>query len=167
VGQALTLTHDQANRLTKYAAASTTSYGYNGDGLRMCKVAGSSSQPCQAGGNTQFLWDVASPLPLLLKDGTTSYTYGPGGLPLEQISGSTTFWYHHDQLGSTRLITDSSGTSQSTYTYDPYGGLSSSTGTIANPFRFNSQYQDPESSLYDLRARYYDSITGQFISKAP
>src|SRR5439155_4156706 len=45
-GQAQTLTYDQANRLTQFTAASTTSYGYNGDGLRMSKYAGSSSQPC-------------------------------------------------------------------------------------------------------------------------
>jgi RHS repeat-associated protein len=163
-GQAQTLTYDQANRLTKYAAASTTSYGYNGDGLRMCKVGGSSTQPCQAGGNTQFLWDVAGSLPLLLKDGTVSYIYGPGGLPLEQVNGSTTVWYHHDQLGSTRLVTSSTGVSQATYTYDPYGGLASSTGSITNPFRFCGQYQDAESGLYYLRSRYYDGSTGQFTA---
>lgn len=163
-GQAQTLTYDQANRLTKYAAATTISYGYNGDGLRMCKVAGSSTQPCQAGGNTLFLWDVAGSLPLLLKDGTTSYIYGPGGLPLEQVSGSTTLWYHDDQIGSTRLVTNSTGVSQATYTYDPYGALVSSTGSITNPFRFSGEYQDSETGLYYLRARYYDSVTGQFLS---
>ncbi len=167
VGQAQTLTYDQVNRLTKYAAASTTSFGYNGDGLRMCKVAGSSTQPCQAGGNTLFLWDVAGSLPLLIKDGATSYVYGPGGLQLEQVSGTTTLWYHHDQIGSTRLVTSSTGTSQATYTYDPYGGLASSTGTITNPFRFAGQYQDPESGLYYMRARYYDPISGQFCSLDP
>jgi RHS repeat-associated protein len=167
VGQAQTLTYDQANRLTKFAAASTTSYGYNGDGLRMCKVASSSTQPCQAGGNTPYVWDVAGSLPLLLKDGTTSYIYGPGGLPLEQVSGSTTLWFHHDQIGSTRLVTSSTGTSQATYTYDPYGGLASSTGSITNPFRFCGQYQDAESGLYYLRARYLDPSTGQFISTDP
>ena len=166
-GQAQTLTYDQANRLTKFAAASTTSYGYNGDGLRMCKVAGSSTQPCQAGGNTQFLWDVAGSLPLLLKDGTTGYIYGPGGLPLEQVSGATTLWYHHDQLGSTRLVTNSTGVSQATYTYDPYGGLAASTGSITNPFRFCGQYQDLESGYYYLRARYYDPVTAQFLAADP
>ncbi len=167
VGQAQTLTYDQANRLTQYAAASTTSYGYNGDGLRMCKVAGSSTQPCQPGGNTQFLWDVAGSLPLLLNDGTTKYVYGPGGLPLEQISGATTLWYHHDQLGSTRLVTSSTGVSEATYIYDPYGGLASSTGSVTNPFRFAGQYQDPsstESGYYYLRARYYDASTAQFVA---
>jgi RHS repeat-associated protein len=166
-GQAQTLTYDQTNRLAKYAAASTTSYGYNGDGLRMCKVSGSSTQPCQAIGNSQFLWDVASSRPLLLKDGATSYVCGPGGLPLEQVSGSTTLWFHHDQIGSTRLITDSTGTSKATYTYDPYGGLASSTGSISNPFRFTGQYQDQESALYYLQARYFDATSGQFISMDP
>jgi RHS repeat-associated protein len=163
-GQAQTLTYDQANRLTKYAAASTTSYGYNGDGLRMCKVAGSSTQPCQAGGNTQFLWDVAGSLPLLLKDGTTSYIYGPGGLPLEQVNTGATYWYHHDQIGSTRLVTNSSGGTAATYTFDPYGGLAASTnpGGITNPFGFCGQYQDSESGFYYLRARYYDPATAQF-----
>jgi RHS repeat-associated protein len=167
-GQAQTLTFDQANRLSKYAAATTTSYGYNGDGLRMCKFAGSSAQPCQSNnGNTPFVWDVASSLPLLLKDGTSAYIYGPGGFPLEQINGSTTYWFHRDQLGSTRLITDSAGISQASYTYDPYGALASSTGTIANPFRFAGQFQDSESGLYYLRARYYDSLTGQFVTTDP
>ncbi len=173
-GQVQTLTYDQANRMTKYAAASTTSYGYNGDGLRTCTVAGSFSQPCQAGGNTQFLWDVAGSLPLLIKASaastSTSYVYGPGGLPLEQVSGSTTLWYHHDQLGSTRLLTDSSGVSQATYTYDPFGGLAASTGSVTNPFRFGGQYQDPsatESGYYYLRARYYDPSTVQLTTLDP
>jgi RHS repeat-associated protein len=163
-GQLQTTTYDQANRLTKYAAASTTSYGYNGDGLRMCKVSGSSTQPCQAVGGTQFLWDVTRPLPLVLKDGTVAFIYGPGGLPLEQINGSTTLWYHHDQLGSTRVIGDSGGVVQATYTFDPFGGLASSNGSVTNPLRFGGQYLDGESGLYYLRARFYDPITGQFIS---
>jgi RHS repeat-associated protein len=153
--------------LTKFAAASTTSYGYNGDGLRMCKYAGSSSQPCQQGGATQFLWDVAGSLPLLLKDGSTAYVYGPGGLPVEQVTTSATYWFHHDQIGSTRLVTNLSGGPSATYTFDPYGGLASSTnpGGITNPFGFSGQYQDSESSLYYFRARYYDAGTGQFVTR--
>jgi RHS repeat-associated protein len=60
--------------------------------------------------------------------------------------------------------------SQATYTYDPFGGLASSTGSITNPFRFAGQYQDPsatESGFYYLRARYYDPVTAQLISMDP
>jgi hypothetical protein len=49
-------------------------------------------------------------------DGSTDYISGPGGLPLEQINGATTYWYHHDQIGSTRAITDSADTKQASYT---------------------------------------------------
>ena len=53
----------------------------------------------------------------------TSFLYGPGGLPFEQVSGSTTTYLHHDQIGSTRLITDSAGATgtATTIIYDPYG----------------------------------------------
>jgi RHS repeat-associated protein len=168
-GQAQILTFDQANRLTKYSAASTTSYGYNGNGLRMCKYAGDSNQPCSAVGATQFLWDVSAALPVLLKEGTVEYIYGPGSLPLEQVSGANTYWYHHDQLGSTRLITNSTASTPhpASYTYDPYGGIASINESITNPIRFAAQYQDSESALYYMRARYYDPSTGDFISVDP
>lgn len=156
-GGATNLSYDQANRLTAYGT--NRSYAYNGDGLRMSKTV--------SGSTSQYLWDVASALPLLLKDGSTAYIYGPGRLPLEQINGSTTLWLHQDQLGSTRLVTDSVGVSQATYTFDAYGNLIASTGSITNPLRFSGQYLDSESGLYYLRARYYDAGTGQFLSRDP
>ena len=62
---------------------------------------------------------------------------------------------------------DSSGTAQGTYTFDPYGRLTSSTGSPANALTFAGQYFDSESSLYYLRARYYDPATGQLLSRDP
>ena len=49
----------------------------------------------------------------------------------------------------------------------PLGTLEASTGSAANPFRFGGQYQDMESGLYYLRARYYDAATGQFLTVDP
>jgi RHS repeat-associated protein len=151
------LSYDQANRLTGYGANAT--YAYNGDGLRMSKTV--------SGSTSQFLWDVASALPLLLKDGSTGYVYAPGGLPLEQVTGSSVLWLHHHQLGSTRLVTNGSGSSQATYTFDAYGNLTASTGTITNPIRFAGEYWDAESGMYYLRARYYDSASAQFLTRDP
>jgi RHS repeat-associated protein len=159
VGQAQALSYDQANRLTSYAAPSTTSYTYNADGLRMSKTSG--------GTTTQFVWDVAVGLPLLLKEGTTAYLYGPGGLPLEQIGGGTTYYFHQDQIGSTRLVTDASGAGIATYQFDPFGNLLASSGSITNPFRFAGQYQDSESGLLYVRARFYEPATAQFLSRDP
>jgi RHS repeat-associated protein len=158
-----TLTYDQANRLTSYVGATTATYAYDGDGLRQSKTT--------SGSTSQFLWDVHAGLPLLLQDGPSAspvyYVYGPGGRPLEQITGSTVLWLHHDQLGSTRLVTDSVGASQRAYSFDPYGNLIASTGTAANPFQFAGEYTDIESGFYYLRARYYDPTTAQFISRDP
>ena len=156
-GGATTLSYDQANRLTGYGSSAI--YAYNGDGLRMSKTV--------SGTTSQFLWDVTSNVPLLIKDGSTAYIDGPTGLPSEQINGSTALWLHHDQLGSIRLATDASGSNQATYTFDAYGKVTATSGTIANPFGFAGQYRDAESSLYYLRARYYDPATAQFLSRDP
>ena len=101
----------------------------------------------------------------LLYDGTSSYVNGPDGLPLEQITGSTVLDYHHDQLGSTRLITSSTGGIAATYTYDSYGNLLVSTGSFVQHFDFAGQYFDTETGLYYSRARYYDPATGQFYNQ--
>jgi RHS repeat-associated protein len=168
-GAATCDSYDQANRLIKVTTgtgASCTSpttlgtYSYNGSGLRMGKTV--------AGVSTTEAWDPTASVPLLLEDKTSSatvdYVFGPGGLPLEQI-GTATLWYHHDQLGSTRALTNASGVTQATDQYDPYGNLIASTGTVTNPFLYSGQYKDSESGLYYLRARYYDSAAAQFLTR--
>jgi len=148
---------DQANRLKGVGA--TTTYSYNGDGLRMSKTVSGTAE--------QFAWDVAEGLPVILTDGSDSYVNGPYGFPLEKISGGTQYFYHQDQLGNTRALTGSGGAVVQSYTYDAYGNILSSTGSVSNPFRFAGQYTDTESSLVYLRNRYYDSASGQFISRDP
>jgi RHS repeat-associated protein len=76
-------------------------------------------------------------------------------------------YYHHDQLGSTRLATDLQGATRATFTYDPSGNLTSDTGSPVEPLLFTGQYRDAESGLYYLRARYYDPLTEQFLSRDP
>ncbi len=147
---------DQTNRQTAYGAAT---YSYNGDGLRMSKTVSATT--------SQFVWDIAEGLPLTISDGAVTYVTGSAGLPLEQISGAGVSYFHRDQLGSTRLLTNALGQAANTYNYDPYGNLVSQTGTAPNPFLFQGQYQDVESGLYYLRARYYDASVSQFIGRDP
>ena len=155
-GATTTLAYDQANRLTGYGANAT--YAYNADGLRMSKTV--------PGVTEAFTYDVSQGLPLIIQDAATSYVTGLGGLPLEQISGSTVTYFHQDQLGSTRALTDSTGTVVGTAASGAYGEHATSTG-ITTPFQFAGQYKDAESGLVYLRARYYDPSTGQFISRDP
>jgi RHS repeat-associated protein len=45
--------------------------------------------------------------------------------------------------------------------------VSSAAPTVENPFQFAGQYTDAKTGLQDLRARYYDPATGQFLSRDP
>ncbi len=95
---------------------------------------------------------------------------GIGGLPLEQIApdGSVHF-YHQDQLGSTRAITNTADNLETVYAYDPYGQVASVNmgGAVNNPFQYAGQYTDAESRLQYLRARFYEPATGQFLTRDP
>jgi RHS repeat-associated protein len=149
--------YDEANRLT--AAGSTATYAYDGDGLRAAKTV--------SGTTTQFAWDVHGNLPLMISDGTADYIYGPDGNIIEQTTGTTPLWYHADQLGSTRALTDTSGTVIATYSYDANGNQTGSTGTATTPFGWTGQYRDAETGFVYLRHRYYDTNTAQFITRDP
>jgi RHS repeat-associated protein len=156
-GASASYRYDQANRLIGFG--SQASYAYSGDGLRADKAVNSTRQ--------HFVWDAGS-TPSLLADGTGQYIYGPGGLPIEQISGSgSPLFYHHDQLGSTRLLSNLSGHAVSAYAFDPYGNLAAKTGNASTPLGYAGQYTDAESGLQYLRARYYDPASGQLMSRDP
>ena len=134
-------------------------YTYNADGLRVTKKV--------AGKTNTFTWEASSGIPLLVYDGSTYYLYGPDGRPFEQVdaSGAVT-WYHHDQLGSTRVLSNSAGSTVATATYDPYGRLTASTGRLS-PLGFAGEYTDAETGFVYLRARYYDPGTAQFLTVDP
>jgi RHS repeat-associated protein len=56
---------------------------------------------------------------------------------------------------------------QKTYSYDPYGNPTGSTGGITQPFGYAGEYTDQETGMVYLRARYYDPGTGQFLNRDP
>jgi RHS repeat-associated protein len=121
-----------------------------------------------------FTWDVGvqAGLPLLLQEqgGAAAYIYGPGGMLLESVQGTSAtdvHYYHQDRLGSVRALTNSTGQVEATYEYDAYGKLLSSTGSVYNPFGYTGEYTDSESGLIYLRARYYDPTTQQFLTVDP
>jgi RHS repeat-associated protein len=104
-----------------------------------------------------------------LRSGETSYIYGPDGLPIEQINNTTekVQYLHHDQAGSTRLITSSTGTVEGSYTYDAYGNTTGHTGTATTPLGYDGQLTSSDTGLIYLRARVYDPATAQFLSSDP
>lgn len=98
----------------------------------------------------------------------TSTGAGPvAGQLLALRRAPDTLYYQHDQQRSTRLLTDPTGAISATYTYDPYGNTLTHTGTADTPLLYDGQYRDTENGLYYLRARYYEPITAQFLTRDP
>jgi RHS repeat-associated protein len=153
-----TLNFSQDNRLTglKVGGQTLASYAYDGNGLRAAKIVGDV--------RTEFVWDL--PSGNLLADGSMHYVYGPNGLLIEQIEDTTSTYVQHDQLNSSRLLTDQAGTIVGSYAYDPYGRTVAHLG-MNTSLQYNGQYRDPESGYYYLRARFYDPETAQFLSRDP
>jgi RHS repeat-associated protein len=134
-------------------------YTYDGTGLRMSQTIN--------GTTTHMTWDTSGDLPLLLYDGANYYLYGPDGTPFEQIASETPIYLHHDQQGSTRLLTNSTGEAKGKYTYTPYGAVEEHTGSASTPLGYDGQYRSDDTALIYLRARAYDPATAQFMSVDP
>lgn len=88
-----------------------------------------------------------------------------GQLVEERLPGTPNYvpyYYLFDGLGSVVGLTDSSGTLVNTYSYQPFGKLASSTGSVANPWRFAAGYFDSNTGFYKFGMRYYDPATGRW-----
>ncbi len=94
--------------------------------------------------------------------------YGPSDLPIEQINNTTgsATYLHHDQAGSTRLLTGSSGKTEGSYSYSAYG-TPEHTGTATTPLGYDGQYTSSDTGLIYMRARVYDPATAQFLTRDP
>jgi len=91
-----------------------------------------------------------------------------GTLVAERVGGSY-YFYLYDGLGNTIALMNSSGGVANTYAYDPYGKMTGSSGTVANPFRFGGAYgaYSDTTNLIKIRARYYDSGLGRWSQLDP
>ncbi|MGB8681728.1 MAG: RHS repeat-associated core domain-containing protein, partial [Candidatus Binatus sp.] len=67
---------------------------------------------------------------------------------------------------STLALTDSSGTQQTSYTYDPFGNSAATGQASANPYQFTGRENDGTGLDY-YRARYYSPSLQRFIAQDP
>ena len=103
-----------------------------------------------------------------------TYVWGNGIDELLEMSRSgQSYYYHADDLGSIRKVTDNSGGVVEQYDYEDYGQPSFSDGSgaplagsvIGNSTLFTGRCYDPETGLYYYRTRYLDPTAGRFTTR--
>lgn len=96
--------------------------------------------------------------------------------PLHAATAGLDAWYHVDQQGSVRALTDTSGSVLGSYRYDPFGNLveqagaplaTPSTTAAQQPFGFGGRPFDAPTGLYDQRTRSYAPVLGRFLQRDP
>ena len=100
---------------------------------------------------------------------TRTYTYGLQRIDEEQvIDGAwTPSFYGYDGGGNVRNLTNSAGTVTDSYEFDAFGNKFTVSGTTPNNYLYRGEQYDPDLGLYYLRARYYNPLTGRFMSRDP
>jgi RHS repeat-associated protein len=113
----------------------------------------------------QLVWIPGDTQPSEERDASNSVTkrYYPQGMQV----GSINYYYTRDHLGSIRELTDSSGTVQTRYDYDPYGRRTKVSGDLDADFGFTGHYFHQASALHLALYRAYDADLGRWISRDP
>jgi RHS repeat-associated protein len=160
------LFYNQNNRLVRVEENSSVlgEYTYNGLGQRVTKVVG--------GVATVFLYDINGKLIAeSLPDGTITAEYlymGKIRMAKVDVSTGNIYYYLNDRLGTSQLITDDAGTIVWEAGYKPFGGARVNTNSsVINNFRFPGQYYDQETGLHYNYHRYYDPMTGRYLTPDP
>lgn len=92
------------------------------------------------------------------------YVHGPRGIHAQKDASANWEWLLADGLGSVRLVVDNSGSVLESRQYDPYGGAFGTTGTTQTNYGFTGEQRAGNTELMYLRARYYATNSGAFVS---
>jgi RHS repeat-associated protein len=153
--------------------ATDTSYAYAGPGqneLITRTVAG--------GDTTKYVYGRPSKygvpmIDVMTVNGAKHYLDNdPDGTPLAlELPSGGTGYFVLDGLGSVVALVDGQGNTDATYTYDPYGTQTASTGTgalaDANPYRHTTGLHDPTTGLVKHGTRWNDTTTGRWTTVDP
>jgi RHS repeat-associated protein len=153
-----------AINVTENGVTGSIEFEYDHQGIRVAIK--------QNGEETRFLIDnnqqeYAQVIEEYQPNGTVKTAYVHGWNLISQTNPSGTDYYQIDGLGSTRQLTNNTGTIRVEYDYDAYGNLTNKVGDASNNYLFAGEQFDPAVDAYYLRARYYDPSTGRFASVDP
>ena len=154
-----TFTWTQGRKLATAKVGNTNiSYTYDMAGVRSSKTVGS----------TTYKYTTLSGLVTRQTGGnaTIDFVYDESNQPLAMKYNGKVYYYVLNAQGDVVRIVDGSRSVVASYTYDPWGKIISSSGTLANvnPLRYRGYYYDSETGFYYLQSRYYDPAIGRFIN---
>jgi RHS repeat-associated protein len=134
----------------------TTSFVYDGDGGRVKKISPDGTQSIYVGSGYEV---TKNP------DSTTSTIKSIflGENRICETIAASVYYFHQDHIGSSNVITDSTGKQVACYEYKPYGETSKVSGSFSTDIRFTGQRLDNSTGFYYYGARYYDPELGRFI----
>jgi RHS repeat-associated protein len=162
-----TFTYDSQNQLVSMNGGAVQIM-YDGDGNRVAKSV--------SGVTTYFLVDDLNPTgyaqvmdELAGSVVKRTYTYGMQRIAQEQVISNTwtPSFYGYDGGGNVRQLTNAAGAITDTNEFDAFGNLVNFTGTTPNHFMYRGEEFDSDLGLYYLRARYYNPLSGRFMSRDP
>lgn len=153
-------TYDAEARI-KTVDGTAATYTYNPLGNRVRKEAGATS--------TEYFFFGGNVIAELNPStgAYTDYIFGYGKRIAKDTSsnGSGAQYYHDDQIGSARVMTDPAGTKIMDCTFNPFGEqVSCSLDNASNHYRFSGKEYDSESQLDDFGSRYYSSSIGRWAT---
>ena len=177
--------HDQlvkAEIFKKDGTKETWSYSYDALVRRIGKGRLKNEEVSDSLENqTRFVWDGSHLLQEVHPDGRYTYIYAdPSNYePLAQVRDWTTadgenrqqtHYFHCDQIGIPREMTDKDGNLLWFGSYTGWGRLKEETKVTDGayqPFRLQNQYADRETGLHYNFFRYYEPECGRFINQDP
>jgi RHS repeat-associated protein len=118
-------------------------------------------QQTVSGVTTHYTNDINAGLTQVLADGTNRYVYGLDRI--SQVGGTDTEYFLGDALGSVRQLADAIGAVTLENTYNPYGVVVQSIGTVQTSYGYTGESQS--DGLVYLRARYYSAYLNRFIQR--
>ncbi len=162
-------TWNLASRLTMYTrGGGSVSATYNAAGLRLSRSTGADTRI--------YVWNYLYGLASVSTEKQAGadlnyYVHTPSGALLYRVNATSNArqYYHFDELGNTRFVTNDASAVVATYAFTPYGQITASSGALDNPFTWQGQLgvMDEGNGLFYMRARYYDSTNGRFLSRDP
>src|SRR6202034_687813 len=130
---------DFENRLTSVVVpgTGTVTFKYDPFGRRIYKQSPSFTGSC--------LYDGNNLIETMSGSGSEIASYANGGdldQPYAELRSGTVSYYEQDAANSVTSLSNSTGVVADTYTYDSFGNVTNSTGTLRNPFQYTGRELD-------------------------